>query len=265
MLLVDSRVGSKELLTQLRGFGVDARLVSELDSDFEFIGNDRTGIINIGVERKTVQDLINSMRSRRLAGLQIGRMQLTYARVYLVVEGIWRRGESGLLEQQRWDIRCKKYAWFPVRGNVHYSEVTRFLCSLEELGGVRVCRTANERETCAVIADRYMWWQKPYNAHKTGMTLYANELRLSRRERQKTMFGYKPNLMQRWAAQLTGVDNKAWEIGKGKKCKRRGNEKPGVFSSGREMANASVEDWMRVKGIGKKTAENIVKEITEEL
>jgi ERCC4-type nuclease len=243
MVLVDSRVGSRELLATLRGFGVDADLADRLDADFQFTGNGEDGEVLAGIERKTIQDLLNSMRDRRLAGSQIKAMSKAYDIRYLIVEGYWRRGRStGLVE-------ILNGHWGASRGAHRYAEVDRFLCSLEELAGIRVWRTGDEEETCAAVADRYQWWQKPWSDHTSMRVVYAPEP--ERKRGRARLFSGETTLVEKWIAQLPGVDGRAIELAK-------------YFASGLDLAEADVDRWMTITGlrIGEKTAKKIVGAIT---
>lgn len=246
MILVDARVGSRELLTGLRGLGVDAEIAGQLDADFQFTGEGPVGTILIGVERKAIPDMLASMRDRRLAGQQLSRMTSCYDVCVLVIEGIWRRQRgTGFVE-------IMNGSWRTSRGSHRYSEVDRFLCSLEQLAGLRIRRTADEEETCAQIADLYSWWQKPYDEHKSLDSIYAPppDTRVQRGHRA-VVFHREPTLKEKWAAQLPGIDSRAIDVA-------------ASFESARDMADADVSRWMQVGcRIGKKTAENIVEAVCQ--
>lgn len=240
MILVDSRTGSRELLDSLRKLGVDAEIAGKLDADFQFTGNGPDGDVLVGVERKALEsDLLKCVRDRRLAGSQIAPMQLAYDVRYIVVEGVWRRQRgTGMLE-------VLNGKWREPRGRFHYAEVDRFLCSLEELGDLRVWRTADEEETCAAIADRYLWWQKEWDEHRTDRAVYAPPPDRPKKGSRARLFHADPSLLQCWLAQLPRVDERAWDLAK-------------YFESAGDMAAAGVVEWTKIPGIGRKTAEGIV-------
>jgi ERCC4-type nuclease len=249
LILVDERIGSREQLQTLRGLGVDAELGGKMDSDFQFTGYGPDGaVLSLGIERKSIQDLLNSMRDRRLAGQQLGRMIDTYDVCYLVVEGIWRRGRgTGMVEILQRD-------WRASRGGHRYAEVDRFLCSLEELTGLRLRRTADEEETCAAIADLYLWWQKPYESHTSTRVIYAPGPTIKQKGNRPKLFRHEATLLEKWVVALPGVDDRAIEIAKN-------------FSSPRDMANADIDRWAAIHGqrVGRKTAQNIVEAISAEV
>jgi ERCC4-type nuclease len=248
MILIDSRVGSRELMQGIRKLGVDCELAGMLAADFQFVGEGPVGSVLIGIERKQISDMLQSMRDRRLAGQQLSAMTSCYDVCVLIVEGIWRRQrDTGFVE-------VLNGSWRAARGSYHYAELDKFLCSLEQLAGLRIRRTADEEETCAQIADLYSWWQKDYEDHKSLDAIYAPppDTRVQRGHRA-VVFHREPTLKEKWAAQLPGVDSRAIQVA-------------ASFESAREMANADVERWLQVgHRIGKKTAEGIVEAIRHEV
>jgi len=239
MVLIDSRVGSRELLQSILNMGVNAELAPQLDADFQFVGNGASGSVLVGVERKTVPDLVDSMRSNRLAGGQLGRMLDTYDVCYLIVEGPYRRSQDGALEVRYND-------WQTVRGNVTYSEMDKFLCSLEELANIRIRRTMNKYESSTVIADLYKWWDKPWNDHQTAKAIYA-PVSNCKTSHKPQVFATKATPVERWMSQLPGVDGRAKELAK-------------YFESPMHLATADAHYWSSIKGLrlGKKTIATII-------
>jgi len=93
-LLVDSRVGSKDLAKPL-----SAKLAVLEFADAMFVGGglgDKP--IFIGIEVKTVKDALSCVVSGRFAGHQLPGLVKGYDVVYLIVEGRWRADKEGLLE-----------------------------------------------------------------------------------------------------------------------------------------------------------------------
>jgi ERCC4-type nuclease len=240
MVLVDERIGSREFLEPLRNLGVDADL-ARLDADFQWVGNGPDGAVLVGVERKEIGDFLTSMRDRRLGGKQAIDMGNTYDIQYLLVEGAWRRGAGGVLETLK-----GRNQWASARGSFKWAEAVSFMTSLEELYGMRLWRCFGTEDTCATVAAKYQWWQKPWSEHKSDRQVYAPEPQAGTGRRARA-FRHTATLLERWLCALPGVDGRALELAK-------------YFSSGHDMATASVERWLTVPGlrIGKKTAETIV-------
>ena len=137
--------------------------------------------------------------------------------------------------------------WGPVRGRFQYAEVDRFLTSLEELGSVRLWRTQDEEETAAAIVNRFSWWQKEWEEHRTAHSVYAPILK-NRGESRPGMFRQSTTLLEAWLAQLPRIDSRAPELAE-------------YFSSPLDMATAEIGRWMAIHGIGRTTAEGIVRSI----
>jgi len=245
MILVDSRTGSRELLTLIRYLGVDAELQDNLDSDFQFVGNGPDGDLLIGIERKAIGDLINSIIEKRLAGEQVGHMQAVYDRCYLVVEGYYRRQpSSGLIE-----VRAGR-DWRVASQRLNYGQMTRFLCSIQEQADFGIWRTIDERDTAAYIADLYGWWSKDWKEHKTHKVIYKPRLNLKATGHKATMFKRHPNLTELWLSSLTGIADDAERLAQ-------------FFATAAHITHFTVEDWKRIKGIGPIKAKKIVEEINK--
>ena len=186
------------------------------------------------------------MQNRRLSGHQLRGMWSLYDYSYLVVEGLWRPHESGCIET------FSSGRWKPIyhlRESVLYRQVDSYLSSLELRGGVIVCRTGSTEETAALYASRYKGWQKPWNKHHAHDEIYAPGPEQQRRGKARLM-SREPGLMEKIAAQLPGIDRKAWDVG----CH---------FSSIREMILATETEWRKIPGIGKTTARNLVEALSK--
>ena len=140
--------------------------------DFAFEGKGPTGSVFVGVERKTISDMVNSIRTGRLSGHQLIEMMTMYNRYYVVVEGIWGPGSDGLIEIPR---RVNgKTAWVPLQiggQRYMYSMVDRYMSSLEDTCGIRFRRTSNAFETAHCVSNIYHELNKPWDertAHDMG-------------------------------------------------------------------------------------------------
>ena len=209
----------------------------------------------IGYERKRLSDLINSMKDRRLSGFQLKGMYSLYDRVELVVEGVWRAGDGGVIEipNGRAGSWQTLYTQGYDRTGISYRQVDSYLYSLTECGGVYVWRTGSTSETAHLYASRYHWWQKQYHLHKAHDVLFTNEPSAQRRG-AITLHQGDPNAVTLLAAQIPGLDAKAWDVGK-------------WFASPYAMVAADDKEWQRVewtdrsgnvKHFGKDTARSIV-------
>ena len=232
VILLDDRTGSKELLPL---FPTGSVQLTHLDyADCCFTGNGEGLPYNIGIERKAIRDLINSMVTGRLSGHQLPGLLNSYNVIYLVVEGIYRPGNDGLIEI--WGRR----SWETLRlGNrtFLYQEVINFLNTICIKTGVHVWQTGTEQETVRLIMSLYHWWEKPYEKHSSHI----------KSKQVETAYLFKPTFKQIVASELDGI----------------GIEKAKVvcaaFPTVLDMANATVGDWAKLPGVGKTIAEKAVK------
>jgi len=244
MILLDDRTGSKELLPHFKPFDVEAEVCRLGFADAAFCGNCEEGQIEIGIERKVLGDLVSSIRTERLSGHQLDGLLEYYAVNYLIVEGIYRPGKCGELEQARnggWQVV------YVGRTPMLYKEVDNFLTTMEAVG-MRIRRTAGITETATVIVDLYKWWQKDWDKHKGHMGIYApvpEKENKNGNHKVSLLRRPKANLVTCMAAQIPGLNQKAWEVGK-------------WFKSPMEMVMADEKEWQKIDGIGKKGSKQIV-------
>lgn len=240
MILIDSRTGSGELAPYISV----PKLVCTLDfADFAFGGNGPEGGVGIGIERKGLMDLLQSMTSGRLVGHQLIGLQKEYNWVYLLVEGVWRPDrKTGVLMRTngkgRWVAAAQGSRRFMAR------DVYNFLSSLQILCGVIVVRTSNQLETGKWLDATFGWWQKAWEAHKSHLQFHKPQTYASLQ---------KPNLVTRMAATLDGVGwDKARKIGASP-----------MFATVQDLAYADEDDLKTIDGIGTKMAKSIVKQLEE--
>lgn len=245
-LSIDDRVGSVELAPLFLQWGIQAQ-VKRLDfGDLAFEGNGPNGRSAICVERKRIEDLIQSMESKRLTGHQLPGMAEQYDYCYLIVEGIWRPGAQGELQVGRGGFEADRFGgrWVTYP-RLLYRSVDNYLATLELHAGVIYRRTLSPQETVAVVVDLYRWWrEKLWHEHSSHLGVYApaiprpgkGRLNLARRT---------ISYAEKFALQIPGLDAKAQAAAE-------------HFGSGRAMANAGIEDWIQIKGVGKTIAKQAV-------
>lgn len=236
MILIDDRVGSAELAP----FVSSPKLVCRLDyADFAFTGNGPDGGVEIGIERKGLMDLLQSMVSGRLVGHQLIGMKQNYDWSYLLVEGMWRPDkQTGVLmrfgSRGRWIAATQGARRFMAR------DIYSFLQSIQILCGVVVIQTANRAETGKWLDSAFGWWQKGWGKHKAHLQWNKPKVYASLQ---------KPNLVTRMAAQLEGI---GWD-----KARKIGEE----FVSVDGFVNGDENDFKEIDGIGPKLAKSIVEQL----
>lgn len=237
MILIDSRVGSKELAPHIPPY-IPHSLTTLQFGDVAWAGNGPDGEMTawIGVERKRLRDLINSMESGRLVAHQLPGMADLYHWSYLVVEGVWRIGATNLIE-----IPIGRGRWKPLEsGRQRYTSAVmdNFLNSLSCMWSTTVVITPSLDRTALWLSNVYRWWTtKKWGQHKTCGGKVRHPL--------PVMGVGKAPLVARVCMEFRGVGaERAMEIG------RR-------FPSVSALCAASIEDLMEVPGVGRTTAEGV--------
>lgn len=196
-LQIDNRVGSRDLyplLTACCSHKIELTSLQSGDAAWAGYGPDEQPVL-VGVERKQIHDLMSSKDSGRLSGTQLVAMGNHYNYVYLAVEGLWRAGESGLLEvwqRGRWREMAHGRRRYTVK------EVNKFLNTLAVKCGVMVEKAGRSRETAMWIADIYAWWQEPWGSHKSHKMKQAVASRMS-------LDGSKTSRLARMLQEIDGV------------------------------------------------------------
>lgn len=251
MILVDDREERKDrqsFVATISELGVKAAASHLEFADFAFTGNGPSGEVLIGIERKTVRNMLADIRTEHFSGHQLVGLKNTYSRIYLVLEGVWRRGmRSGVIESPQGG------KWLPLRlGNsspFSYKTLDMFLLSMEE-AGIRVEKTYDHWNTAVQVVEIYTWWQKPYADHKAAQAFYSDPDCFDT--------GRKHSLLRRWAKELGKVKGGAgigWE--KSKYVEAR-------FPSAYALATAELKDLYIPRVIGKTLARRIYDEIRKE-
>lgn len=240
MILVDRKVGSRELLPIITRapLKLTAQLADLEFADFAFEGQGKDGFILVGIERKTLGDMMRCIDDSRYAGHQRVGMAQMYQASYLVVEGTWRpHDETGVLMEQ-----YKNGFWGESRAGgakSSYSKLRRYLFSVAHTG-VHVLYTRDMAHTARDIHELWHYYQKPWHKHTSMLEIYKQPI---------AALTNAPSVCRQWAQALSGVGAKHGEM-----AERH-------FRRPLRLATAEVSEWLRIPGIGYKTANQIVKEI----
>src|SRR5262249_54776350 len=114
---------------------------------------------------------------------------------------------------------------------------------LEFVCGAYYERTGGPAETVAWVVALYKWFQKEFSKHQSHKQIYAPEP--DRKNGRRGSFTFpKIGPVELVAAQLPGVNKKAWEFGK-------------KFKSVEALVAASEKELSELDGIGKKGAKKI--------
>lgn len=241
MIIVDTSDGSKDLLDcpDLYDVATPGRLDS---ADAMLTGHGPGGsTITVGVELKKVADLVSSVSTGRLGGVdgQIPKMLRTYDYSWLLIYGDYYVDEiTNVMQIQkrgRWrNFRLGRQRALP------WSYIEGFLMTLQFQTGVRVKQVHTITEAAKWLKIMDHWLEKPWEKHGAMHTF--------NRAGDQTFIGADPveEAIARVAACLPAV---GWE---------RGWAAAKRFDSIEQMLGATTEEWQGVQGIGKVIAKSVV-------
>lgn len=240
MILIDDRAGSVELSAHLP----EALVVRLEYGDVMITGQGPDGEVDVGIERKRIGDLVNSMTSGRLSGHQVPGMLEAYYHSYLIVEGQWKENKcNGEL------ITRRGKDWAPLnRGGYKYSAtgIWQYIMTLEQMCGMTVRVTKDIHDTCYTVQQIHRWWEKDWEKH-TG------HLQMHKQGPERAALGVrKPSLLRRMASELPGV---GW---------KRSLEVERRFGTIECLMLATETELMEIEGIGKVTAREMYKAMHEQ-
>lgn len=256
MIFVDERTGSVELADAMQSRNLEP-MITKLDyGDFAILaanGPNGPGTIDVGIERKTIRDMLQCIRTSRFSGHQLPGLLSTYEITWLVVEGNYRADvATGVLQEYR---NPKVGGWVDLTlgsSRFMHSELQRFLITLSTCTPLRVWHTRNQIETVIFIADLYQQLKvKEWHQHKSHKGIQTPELLGPMLLRSRTKSELAELRRVRAAMCLTGVgQGKAESVAK-------------KFKSLRAMY--ASDDWTVPGSVGKTLNENVMQELTEEL
>lgn len=175
MIRIDPRAGSgsgagthgRFLARHLRRLGAETKLVRFGAGDVWFWGQGPDGPVKVGVELKTLSDLLSSLDSGRLVAKQLPPLCQTYPYRYLLILGAFRpaRDGSGVLVVPQKGGREQEAGWGRRRWT--YVGLIRALNSLCAQAGVCWIRTWSLMETAWAIFALYDWWTDEWESHST--------------------------------------------------------------------------------------------------
>lgn len=250
MILLDDRAGSRELYPIFLGVPKCPPIeLTRLDfGDIQFMGHGPgDSWLSIGIEYKTINDVLNCITDGRFAGHQLPGCLQSFDIVYLLVEGNYsqRASDGGLFISGRRSGRHQS--------GISYMQLNGWLTSMEQTG-LHIRQTDKKEESAAVVLAIYNWWQKPWDKHESLKAVHSKPQPARDMETASgiQLLRAKPNLVERFAAQITGFGfGKAEDVAKHFKT---------VFAA----VNATEEEWKKVAGVGEVLAEKAVKSIRGE-
>ncbi len=240
IVIVDDRKGSGEVAPILRGLKVPV-VVQRIDSaDFAFEGQGPKGACLVGIERKKVGELIQSIQSGRFEGEQLPKMMREYnEHIWLIVEGLWKpTPQTGVLEE------AVRGGWRDLRmgaGGFAFCQLDNFLTSVQARIHLKVKYANTVEDTAWIVKGMWQWYRKPWGQHRSGLIIYNPP--------PPAALFFKPNLVRRVASQLEGI---GWEKSAAVATK---------FASVLDMVVATEREWQTVPGIGQGLAKRAVRQL----
>lgn len=242
IILIDDRAGSSDLISH-PPLSTSATLCRLDSADVCITGHGPSGPILVGVEVKSLSDLISSLSNGRLPARQIRAMLAEYDISYLLIYGVYRCGSDGSLET----LRGK--SWYPtVAGPYGYLQIEAGLMAIEDVGvRVKHISVLAKNGKDGAIAQCARWighlahrYGKEWDKHSTFQK-FDNSRRISRSSPVTVLPVMDEDVRKRAevAAKLPGVGYK------------RGVAAAKHFPSILDMAIATGREWAEVAGVGK--------------
>lgn len=158
MIYVDSRAGSNQLTPLLQRCGVPAHPARMTYGDIKFIGTGPAGEpVTIGIEVKSIHDILTCITDGRFAGHQLPGMIATYEQAWLLIEGQWRhqRG-TGILQ-----YLSRSYQWRDASVGSRrfmYRDLLTWLNTVRIKTGILLDCVPDYEHAAVWIAALYSWW-----------------------------------------------------------------------------------------------------------
>lgn len=257
MILIDPREGSKEILDYINAMPGHPPCEHQMleYGDAAFVGDGPNGPMTIGIEVKTLNDVLSCIETQRFTGHQLPGLKQSYDVIYLIMQGEYRANwETGILQFKSnkgayyFDVHTGSRSW------THY-EFAAWVTMVELGWGIRTRNSLDMKDTSRTIIEMYRILQKPWEEHHTLQPFFLGP------NVGATPF-VKPSLVERVVAQVDGVGpTKAREIGK-RFATVSSMVNAGFSISGTEAKpKYKVSDvWKGIPGVGTDTAMKIISE-----
>lgn len=230
---------SADLIPHIQRIGIRCDKSPLQYGDAAFEGRGPLGTIAVGIERKRLHDMLNCIDDARYTGHQRIGMKQMYQVSVLIIEGHWKPhdGDGMLMEGFSGGISWG-YCRYRTQRTM-YAKLYRYLISVA-LSGVIVTYSRDPFHTAFNITEWFQYFQKNWQGHT------------SLQEMQKIAIptlNQKPSLVRKWAADLDGIGVKLSE------------DAEKLFKTPIKLAQADESEWLRIPGVGVKTAQQVVKEV----
>jgi hypothetical protein len=247
MILIDQSTGSKDLINYPPLDDPCLACLTSLSfsdstksaADICFTGNGPHGKLSIGIEFKSLADLISSSNDGRLQSTQIPSMLESYDLSYLLYYGLYRCNPSGILET----FHKSKWTPYTFIGNkpLPYGYLESFLLTVQAIG-INIKHVSTIDQCAQWVGCLYRWWSKPWAKHKS-MRTFDKSSSMS----PSLVPGLSPHTKQmiETAKSYPGLGFE------------RALAAAQYFPSIEVMTNASVSEWENVPGVGRVVAKAV--------
>jgi ERCC4-type nuclease len=244
LILIDYKGGAEgkkvplEFQALIKRIGVPAQLSDLEYGDFAFEGHGPQGSMMVGVERKTLHDMLNCIDDSRYNAQRIGMRQM-YGASILALEGHWRPHDpSGVLMEGFSGGVSWGYCKYRSQRTMS-AKLQRFLFSVQ-LSGVLYVPSRDKWHTAFNVCELYHYFQKRWVDHTSLLEVQRIAI---------PQMTFQPNLVRKWANDIVGLGVKLSDL-----AARQ-------FRTPIKLANADESEWLRIPGIGVPTAQDIVRQV----
>lgn len=178
MLWVDPREGSAELAKPLRQRGLEVVDDEQIDADVQFTGRGEKGeTVEVGIEVKKLSDLVASLQTQRMQGVQLPRMRgvqadgkARYDFAYLlIIENELVYDARGMLMR-----RSGRNRFRPMNGHMTISELYKRINVLHLQGGLNPMWCSKQRDAIRWIEALYhTFTDTDLDKHKSHLGIYS--------------------------------------------------------------------------------------------
>ena len=256
MIYIDDRAGSGTLLSLFQSHRTrPAVTLRRLPAaDFCFSGHGPKGPCLIGVERKTIRDMLQSIRTGRFSGEQLPKLLDHYEFAFLTVEGRVRINTANGFLEEPWGKGWTqlKLGQSPFLG----LELDSFLTTIEVRTPIHIHCTRNEAETVEDTLSLHHYFAKPWDKHHAHVALHLPP---------ETATIGKAGTVRRIAYCLGGVgwDRSAAAAQSFKMVAHPlcGSDQCPVPPDEGVMVRAEPKDWSKLNGFGKVLSKRVWQEL----
>jgi ERCC4-type nuclease len=236
MIHIDPRSGSGELLPLFLSHRLapTAQHTPHPPRDLAVTISRAGGVPTLmGIERKSITDMMSSIRMHRLAGEQVPKLLTHYEHhAYIVLEGNYRISwETGYL--QHWRSVGGEWGWTDIllgKHPFHAAEMNDALVDICEKTPIKIWRTRDQKETVDWVVGKERYAQQDWERRHKHLGIHVPA---------PFVTAGKVSDVRRTAFAWEGI---GWE---------KSGEVEKHFATVEQMVNAPASEWMKIPGFGK--------------